>query len=296
MASPESNQIRKTLVKDYPSTTPIAVQRQEWEQVALQAALPPNLSIEDMTANGVACEWVVGSRADRSKVLLWVHGGGFSSGSAKTHREFASHLSEATGMAVLLVDYRLAPEYPFPAAIADVTAVYEWLIAQGWKVGSIVIGGDSAGANLVVAGLVSLRASGKPMPAAAVLTSAWLDLTHSGESMTTNAAVDPLTTLESLKAAAQVYAGGKDVADPLISPLFAELHDLPPMLIQVGGDEILLSDSTRFAERLEAAGVEAQLDVWPEMWHTWHGWMATLPEARRAIEVIGQYVKGKVTV
>lgn len=294
MASPESNQIRKTLVKDVPSTTPLAVQRQEWESVALQAELPTNIALEAVMANGVACEWVIGSRADRSKVLLWVHGGGFNNGSAKTHRELASHLSEATGAAVLLVDYRLAPEFPFPAAIADVTAVYEWLITQDWKPEAIIIGGDSAGANLAVAGLISLRASGKPMPAAAVLTSPWLDLTQSGESMETNAAVDPLTTRESLGAAAQLYIGGQSAADPLISPLFAELHDLPPMLIQVGGDEILLSDSTRFADYLDAAGVSVQLDVWPEMWHTWHGWMTTLPEARRAIEAIGQFVKGKL--
>ncbi len=294
MASPESTQIRKTLVKDAPSTLPLAVQRQEWDAIALQAELPTNIAIEAVTANGVACEWVIGSRADRNKVLLWVHGGGFTSGSTITHRELASHLSEATGLAVLLVNYRLAPEHPFPAAIADVTSVYQWLTQQNWKSAAIVVGGDSAGANLAVAGLVSLRASEQPMPAAAVLTSPWLDLTISGETITTNADIDPLTTRESLAAAAQLYAGGKDTADPLMSPLFADLPGLPPMLIQVGGDEILLSDSTRFAERLKAAGVEATLEVWPEMWHTWHGWAATLPEARRAIEAIGQYVKVRV--
>lgn len=291
MASPESAQIRKTLVKDTPSNTPLAVQRQEWETAALLAQLPPNISIEPIEANGVACEWVIGSRADRNKVLLWVHGGGFTSGSAKTHRELASHLSEATGVAVLLPDYRLAPESPFPAAIADVTAVYQWLIVQGKDAKAIVIGGDSAGANLAVESLISLQASGQPLPAAVVLTSPWLDLTQSGETITTHAEADPTTTREGLDAAAKLYAGGKDAGDPLISPLFAELHDLPPMLIQVGGDEILLSDSTRFAERLKAAGVQAELDIWPEMWHTWHGWMETLPEARRAIEAIGQYVK-----
>ena len=294
MASPESAQIRKTLVKDIPSNTPLAVQRQEWETVAQRAELPPNIAIEPVEANGVACEWVIGSRADRNKVLLWVHGGGFSNGSPKTHRAFASHLSEATGAAVLLPDYRLAPESPFPAAIADVTAVYQWLIAQGREAEMIMMGGDSAGANLAVESLISLQATGQPLPAAVVLTSPWLDLTQSGETITTNAEAEPSTTRESLDAAAQLYAGGKDASDPLISPLFAELHDLPPMFIQVGGDELLLSDSTRFAERLEAAGCEVELEVWPEMWHTWHGWMQTLPEARRAMEAIGQYVKQRL--
>lgn len=294
MASAESKHVRDTLVKDLPSNTPLSVQRKEWEDAAVQAEMLPNTVTEAITAEGIPCLWVRDAAANQNKVFLFVHGGGFNSGSDKTHRELASRLSNATAIPVLLPDYRLAPENPYPFGLNDVVRVYRWLLSQGWLPQDIIIGGDSAGANLAVSALLSLRDNGDTLPLTAILLSPWLDLTLSGETMTTNAAIDPTTTRESLHAAAQYYAVGKDTSLPLISPVFAELHGLPPMLIQVGGDEILLSDSTRFADKAKAAGVDVQLDVWQGMWHTWHGWASTLPEAREAIEALGQYAKLKL--
>ncbi len=294
MTSPESKHIRTTLIRDVPSTVPLTVQRQEWETAALKAELPDSTIIEPVVSDGVNCEWVWDAGADLSKVFLFVHGGGFNSGSSKTHRDLASRISRSTGIRVLLVDYRLAPEDPFPSGIEDVVTVYRWLVEQGVSPSAIVIGGDSAGANLTVAALLMLRESGDVLPTAAVLLSPWLDLTLSGETMTKNALIDPLTTREGLDAAVEYYAVGKDLADPLLSPIFANFSEMPPMLIQVGGDEVLLSDSMGIAKSAQEAGVEVKLEVWPEMWHTWHGWAATLPEAREAIDAIGQYVKGQL--
>jgi acetyl esterase/lipase len=220
-----------------------------------------------------------------------VHGGGYTSGSCVTHRDLAARLSQASGARVFLLDYRLAPEHPFPAAIDDAVAGYEWLLAGGARPQQIVISGDSAGGTLVLAALLRLRERAAALPAGAVLISAMTDLTLSGASIESRAAADPLVYRESLAGAIAHYLGPADPRDPLASPLFADLRGLPALLIQVGADEVLLDDSTRLAERARAAGVQVTLEVWEAMWHVWHGWAAELPEARQAIARIGAFVR-----
>jgi epsilon-lactone hydrolase len=295
MASPESRQIRATLVHDDGAPdVPLAVQRQDWETAAAQAVLPPGITIEPIDVAGRMGEWVSSPHVTTQPVFYLLHGGGFMSGSCVTHRELAARLCLAGELRVLLLDYRLAPEHPFPAAVDDAVAGYRWLLAQGIRPDQIAIGGDSAGGGLALSALLRLRERRLAMPAAGVLMSPWLDLALSGESMQANAAIDPLCSQVALRSAAAHYLGDADPWSPLASPLYADLRGLPPLLVQVGADEVLLSDSTRLAKRANAAGVAVELEVWEEMWHVWHGWAGALPEGQQAIERIGAFVRQRL--
>jgi epsilon-lactone hydrolase len=190
-----------------------------------------------------------------------------------------------------LLDYRLAPEHPCPAALEDAVAGYRWLLERGVRPEQIVIGGDSSGGGLALATLVRLREQGVALPAAGVLLSPWVDLTIAGPSIQTRAAIDPLVSPESLRLAAGYYLGGADPRMTLASPLYADLRGLPPLLIQAGDHEVLLSDATRLAEQARAAGVDVTLDVWDEMWHVWQAWAEILPEGQQAIERIGAFIR-----
>jgi acetyl esterase/lipase len=227
-------------------------------------------------------------------VFVLLHGGGFVNGGGATHYGLASRLSKVTGMKVLLPDYRLAPEQPYPAAVIDAVAVYGAILASGVPAEKIVVGGDSAGGGLTLQMLLALREADAPLPLAAVLLSPWTDLTQSGASYDKNAARDPIIERDRLTEAARQYAGDLDLASPLLSVLNAELGGLPPMLIHAGGHEVMLDDSAMFAERARAAGVEVLLEVWPEMWHVWHQWAPDCPEANDAIDKIGAFVKAQV--
>lgn len=291
MSSEESRRIQATLVKEVETTnTPLEIQRQVWETEAAQTQLPTGTTLTPLSANGVPCEYVSNPEADPTRVVVHLHGGGFNSGLSRTHRDLAARLSLATHTPVLLVDYRLAPEHPFPAAIEDVVKVCRWLLANGQGPSRMAMSGDSAGGGLVVSALLSLRDDQEPLPAAAVLLSPWLDLALSGETITSRAALDPIVSLAGLRTAAQYYLGDDDPTTPLASPIYADLSGLPPLLIQVGEHELLLSDSLRLADKAKAAGVEVQLEVWPEMWHVWHSWAASLPEAQEALQRIGDFV------
>jgi acetyl esterase/lipase len=224
-------------------------------------------------------------------VLLFLHGGGYNSGSRKTHRALAAQLARAARVRVLQIDYRLAPEHACPAAIEDATQAYRWLLQQGMAPRQIAIGGDSAGGGLALATLIEIRDCGLDWPAAGFMISPWFDMALSGESIRTRAQIDPLSSYEGLYAAAQLYLGGRQPGDPQASPLYADLHDLPPLLIQVGDHEVLRSDATRLAEKAEKAGVHVQLEIWDEMWHVWHAWAEELPEGRQAIDRIGAFVR-----
>jgi acetyl esterase/lipase len=296
VTSPESKQIRaglRDVSKQEPiEEQPIEEQRRAWEAAAAQAVLPPGVHVEAASVAGRPAEWVRGSA--QAGVLLFLHGGGFTSGSCITHRELAARLALSSGLTVLVLDYRLAPEHPFPAASDDAAAAYRWLLVQGWAPGQLAIGGDSAGACVALSALLRLKSDDIAMPAAAVLISPWLDLSLSGESLRTRAASDPLVSREDLAVAARHYLAGAAPSDPMASPLFGDLHDLPPLLVQVGGDEVLLSDAERLAERATAAGVCARLRVWPEMWHVWHGWAAVLPEGQAAIAEAGAFLREHV--
>ena len=235
-------------------------------------------------------EWITAPGADEGRVILYFHGGGYLFGSMRTHRVMLSHMSRAAKSRVLGLDYRLAPEIPFPAPVQDSVAAYRWLLAQGFKPEKITLAGDSAGGGLVIAVLVALRYLGEPTPAAGVGISAWTDMESTGASFTTNAESDPSVNRERLLKIAGVYLDGKDPKAPLASPINADLHGLPPLLLQVGGIETLLDDSKVLAKRANEAGVSVEMEVWEDMPHVWHHFAPILPEGQKAIGRIGEFV------
>jgi len=253
------------------------------------------VSVEATTVNGLYAEWLRPKAAATGKVLLYLHGGAYVVGSCRTHRQMVSHIARAAGVSALVPEYRLAPEHPFPAAIDDAVGVYRWLLENAFGPGDIFIAGDSAGGGLTVATLLSLRHAGLPMPAAAVLLSPFLDITASGESATTRAGQDPWFDAKDMSVVADNYCGdGVDLQNPLVSPVFANVAGLPPTFIQVGDDEILLSDSTRFADKMKDAGQDVEIEIWPEMWHVFQLFIGKMPESRRAIRRIGVYLGARM--
>jgi acetyl esterase/lipase len=252
-----------------------------------------DVACEPVEAGGVKAEWIVPPNAVSDRVILYFHGGGYVMGSINTHRAMIARIARASQARALALDYRLAPEHPFPAAVEDATAAYRWLLAQGYKPGKIVISGDSAGGGLVLAALVALRDANAALPACAVPISPWTDMEGTGASMKTNAGKDPMvpaSTDGGLFNMAKAYVGNADPKNPLASPLHADYRGLPPLLIQVGGTETLLDDSTRVAEKAKAAGVKVDLEVWDDMVHVWQVFAKILPEGQQAIDRIGQYV------
>jgi monoterpene epsilon-lactone hydrolase len=247
---------------------------------------------ESTLAYGVPAEWIAPQGVESSRAVLFLHGGGYYCGSIASHRTLAANVALACVARSLLIDYRLAPEHPFPAALEDAAASYEFLLDKGYAPGQIMVAGDSAGGGLALALLIHLRDEHKPMPAAAIFLSPWLDLTLSGASWVANARKDLMLDANELRQAAEIYLRGEDPRAPLASPCFADLHDLPPLLIQVGSHELLVSDSTYLAERARAAGVEVTLELWPGMQHEWQFAAKMLPEAQRAMSQIGAFVEG----
>jgi monoterpene epsilon-lactone hydrolase len=253
-----------------------------------------DVALEPVDAGGVPAEWVTASGVAPERAVLYLHGGGYVVGSIRSHCELASRLSKAAAARVLLIGYRLAPEHPHPAAVEDATAAYRWLLSIGISAGRIVVAGDSAGGGLTVATLVALRDAGQPLPAAGVCISPWVDMEGIGDSMTSKAAVDPIIQVDGLKRMAGMYLSGLDPRTPLAAPLYADLSGLPPLLIQVGGSEMLLDDARRLAERARKAGVDVTLEVWDDMIHVWHVFATLLPEARQAIDGISAFIRGRV--
>ena len=260
---------------------------------AMSAQIPPaaDLKNEPFTLNGLPAEWITPPVVTRNRVLLYLHGGGYTIGSINTHRNLAGSIARAAEARALLIEYRLAPESKFPAAVEDSVEAYHWLLANQFDPGQIFLAGDSAGGGLTLATLISLRDAREPMPAAAICLSPWTDLAGTGESMVTNAKADPWLDPEGLIPAGQLYLGGADPRTPLASPLYADLAGLPPLLIQVGTAEILLSDSTRLAEKAEAAGVDVTLEVWDGMMHVFQAFSSRIPEGKKAVRSIGAFIK-----
>jgi acetyl esterase/lipase len=247
---------------------------------------------ETVDIGGSPAEFSSVADADPSGALLFFHGGGYCSGSILSHRRMVSEAGRACGLRTLAVGYRLAPEHPFPAAFDDAVAAFSYLRKQGVAAAKIVVGGDSAGAGLTLALLQHLRDAGEEAPACAWLASPWTDLTMSGDTMASKDAVDPLIHRAYLEELAQAYVpDGMNRKDPRLSPLFADLRGLPPLLIQVGSDETLLADSTRFAAAAGAAENAVTLEIWPHMIHAWPLWNARLEPGRRALAHVGDFVR-----
>ena len=256
--------------------------------------LPDDVLVAAVTAGGVPAYWLDAPGVDPSQVLVFVHGGGFRLGSLRSHGELATRLGRASGMRVLFPEYRLAPEHPFPAAIDDVLAAWRWLRTdQDLSAGSIAVAGDSAGGGLAVALLVALRDAGEALPAAAALMSPHVDLTSSGASMTERANQDPIFTPAALRQMASDYLAVADPTTPLASPLFAALGGLPPLLVQTGTAELLLSDSERLASAATQAGVEVTLQLGEGLPHVYPILLDT-PEAAEATEKIAQFLRACV--
>ncbi len=272
---------------------PVTKQRVVFEKNMSRMKMPCGVTISPIVAGGTPGEWLTPVGVNPARVLLHLHGGGYVTGSCRTHRAMVSRLACAAQMRGLLLDYRLAPEHPFPAAVEDALATYRWLIQNGLNPRQMVIAGDSAGGGLTLATLLALPDAGDPLPAAAVCISPLTDLAATGESIQTCAEADPWLTPE-VFAMIRLYWGGHDCRLPLLSPLYADLRGLPPLLIHVGTDEILLNDSTRLAERASEAGVHVTLEIWPDMWHVWHLFAPYLPEARQAIDRLGRFMQQQV--
>ncbi len=255
---------------------------------------PTDMTYEPVAAGGVRAEWVVPPGASEGKALLYLHGGGYVICSPDTHREMVAHLAKACGCRVLLLDYRLAPEFPFPAAVEDAVAAYRWLLAQGYPARGLAVAGDSAGGGLTVAALVAFRYLGLPMPGAAACFSPWTDLACTGETLASKASEDPIVSRPLLEQLAQTYLAGADPRSPLASPLYADLRGLPPLLVQVGTAETLLDDSRRLAARCREAGVEVSLEEWEGMPHVWHFFVSFLPEAQQAIARAGEFLRQRM--
>ena len=297
MVSPEAEAIRTRIKQLMRSTlqldAPLATRRAQYEASMSRGHLPADMQVEAVTVETLTAEWVSVPQAASSQVMLYLHGGGYIMGSCHSHRLLAAALAQATGARVLVLDYRLAPEYPFPAALEDAQTAYRWLVTTGIKPEHIVLAGDSAGGGLVLSTLLALRDAGQQLPAKAILLSPWTDLSVSGTSYVTRAERDFMITRDYLLAEAHTYLGEQDPRTPLASPVYADLHGFPPLLIQVGSDEILLDDATRVAERARQAGVAVTLHIAEGMWHVWHAAAAVrlFPEGKAAFDQIADFVR-----
>lgn len=268
----------------------VAEMREGYETMSGLFGLAEDIQCETTRAGGVQAEWISAPGATAEHCLLYLHGGGYVIGSINTHRDLVSRLSRASGARGLALDYRLAPENPFPAAVEDATAAYRWLLASGFAPEKISIGGDSAGGGLTIATLLALRDAGDPLPAAAACLSPWVDLEAASESMASKADEDPMVQRGGLLEMASAYLAGADPRTPTASPVHASLEGLPPLLIHVGSAETLLDDSIRLARNAERDNVEVELEVWDEMIHVFQAFAPMLPEGQESIEKIGKFV------
>jgi monoterpene epsilon-lactone hydrolase len=269
--------------------TSVARMRCDWD--AAFGGSTAAATYERVSAGGVDGEWISPADAPLDKAILYFHGGGFRIGSVASHRDLIAQIALASGCRVLAINYRLAPEHRFPAALDDAIAAYDWMLGQGLTPGNVALAGDSAGGNLVLAAMLALRERGLPLPVSAVLMSPWTDLAATGTSYVTRAEADPIHQRPMILALAKNYLGGQgDPCDPLVSPLYANLRGLPPLLIQVGDRETVLDDSVMFADLARAAGVDVHLEVWDGMIHVFQMFGAELSEAHRAIASIAQFL------
>jgi monoterpene epsilon-lactone hydrolase len=277
-----------------PSNTPPATLRRRLKLLEpVVPRVPAGTKTTKIDVDGINAVETVVRHASTDYCILYFHGGGYAFGSEPLVRDFTWRLGAACGLGVLYFDYRLAPEHPFPAAVEDAATVYRWL-AKRMDPSRIVFVGDSAGGGLVLATLHKMRDEGHEMPRAAVAISPWTDLALTGRSLHTNAKADPMMDVRNLPAYAAHYLGGADPRHPYASPLYGNPSGLPPVLIQVGSDEILRDDAVRMAERLRDAGGDVKLEEWPRMPHVWHHYARIIPEGRHAIERIGAFVRAQL--
>lgn len=268
----------------------IAEQRSRQEKSPRFFKIPNDVTVKKIGVDGVRAD-LIDVESARSGIILYLHGGAYAVGSANVHREFLARLAKACQTQVLAIDYRLAPEHPFPAALQDSLTAYHWLISRGYDPSNIAIAGDSAGGGLAVATLIALRESNAPLPACAVCISPWLNLSSTCEKANNNN--DPILNPEILGVFSRYYAGHTDAANPLISPLFANLEGLPPMLIHMGTNEILFDAITQFYEKACQANVDIELVCWPGLFHVFQI-IPIIPEAKLSLEKIARFIRNTI--
>ena len=282
----------RALLSSKPRPVSWPERRKRLDEVGAVWPVADDVEFTAVDVNGVPGEYSVVPGSDPSRVLMFFHGGGYCSGSIQSHRRLITEVGRAARIRTLAVGYRLAPEYPFPAAYDDALTAWRFLRNQGIAAAHIAIGGDSAGAGLTFGLIGRLRDAHEELPACAWLISPWTDLTMSGSTLASKAAVDPLIHKEYLKELADTYLpAGVDRKDPRVSSLYADLRNFPPMLIQIGSDETLLDDASRLTTRAGAADVAVTLEIWPHMIHAWPLWNAHLEEGRRALANAGAFIR-----
>lgn len=272
----------------------IQEQRRRMETLArLIIRLPKGVKKKPDLIGMVKVEWIIPVSFNATRVILYLHGGGYTLCSPATHRGITGSIAQVCKSRIFVPEYRLAPEHPFPAALEDALISYRWLLGQGFSSHQITLGGDSAGGGLALATAISLRDSGEPLPAALFLISPWTDLTFSGESHRTRKDVDPIfgnMIHDTDTGFAPSYLGRESPSNPLISPLLADLRGLPPSIIHVGDNEVLLNDSTRLFDKLKAENVEVRIHIWQGLWHVFQAFVPFLPESRQSIIEIGEFI------
>jgi acetyl esterase/lipase len=257
-------------------------------------AVPQGIDVTPASIDGMHAEWIRPAEATTDRVVLYTHGGGYVSGNCEDHRMHVAKLVQSCGVPALLFDYRLAPEHPAPAAVEDTLAAYRWLLRKGIQSTNVAIAGESAGGGLCLASLAAIRDEGLPMPCAAVASSPWLDLTCTADSYVRNARKD-ISLLGSWEVWSRYYAGAADPRDPRISPIYADLRGLPPILIQVGTHEIMLDDCVSFVEKGREAGVDATAKVWDGMVHCFAFFSPMFPEAKAAMAEMGEFIRARLS-
>lgn len=252
--------------------------------------IPKGVVAEPFDLDGVHAEWITPSDADSNKVVLHLHGGGYVTGGINSHQAMCILMAQTLRLKVLLPEYRLAPEHPFPAALDDALKAYRWLLAKGYPSSDIILSGDSAGGGLALATVLSLLNHKEPLPAAVVCMSPWADLTHTGRSHVTNAEAESILTTDVLKEWSLAYTAENNLNNSLVSPIYADFHNFPPLLIQVGGDEILLDDARTLVDKARRDGVNVSLKVWDGMFHAWPALGGLIPESKKAFEEVKQFL------
>jgi monoterpene epsilon-lactone hydrolase len=290
MADPEIAQLR-AIIAARPRASEIAQMRLDADARGKAFGLAGDVTVEPIVVNGVRAEWISTPGADPSSAILYLHGGGYVICSLDSHRHLMAEVGRASGARTLAIDYRLAPEHPFPAPIEDTVAAYRYLLDSGIKPNRIALAGDSAGGGLVVGALLAIREAGLPLPACGWCISPWVDMEARGQSFTDRAEADPTVQKATILMMAEWYLGGADPCHPHAAPIHGDLRGLPPLLIQVGAAETLLDDSVALARKAGASDVVVDLQIWPEMIHIWHIYFPMLSAGRRAIASGGSFVR-----
>jgi monoterpene epsilon-lactone hydrolase len=290
MHDPGIDRIRAFLASR-PRSTELMERRRRLEMLGEQSRVPADVHIEPVDANSVPAEWTWTPSADPNRVLLFIHGGGYISGSIISHRAMVAEAGRRAEARTLALGYRLAPEHRFPAALDDVLTGYRYVLAQGIDPANVIIAGDSAGGGMTIAAMVEMRKAGTALPGCAWCISPWVDLALTGASMTNKDSVDPIIHKPYLQELAASYLDGADPDDPRASPLHADLAGLPPLLIQCGSAETLLDDAIRLAAKAATADVSVTLEIYPEMIHVWPLFYQELAAGQRALDAAGRFIR-----